>query len=785
MGDRITLDQINTHADYDLCELYDNDNIEDEITSSPFSINENTCNYFEPDKLNKLLLNGKNNLSMFCLNCQGLRAHWDGFSDLINKMNSDDNIGSFDIIGITELYSMSSGECSINGYHPLIFKTRTDLMGSRGGVGMYIKNTYQINARNDLSIFIPHILVSIFVEIYINKKLFIIGTIYRPNTPPKADLDIFMHTIMELLTLLNKEHKDIFLLGDINIDLLKYSDHLKTNEYLENIFSHGYIPLITKPSRITTHSATLIDHIYTNKQDFKSTSGIVITDVSDHFGIFSITQISNKKKQLPSNKTSYRAYTPENINSFNNILHNTDFTEILHENCPNSAYNKFMKLFTNAHNTSFPLKSCKTPRKFTKHHPWITRGLIQSSITKSKLLLDKIKNPSDENLNRYKTFQNIYNKLLRIAKQTYYNDKLQSTKHDMKQTWKILKSALNAPNKTHSLPEYFNIDNLKIIDKTEICNKFNKFFATIGSDISDSVPVTQTSYANYLPYQHNTSMFLTPITIQDTISVASKLKNKTSQGHDNISSKLMKQSIEYIALPLTHIINQSMTTGTVPEEMKRAKIIPIFKSGNQHLFNNYRPISLLPAFSKLLEKIISIKLIKYLESQKLIYEHQYGFRPKHSTIHPIIHLLNQIATEHDKPSKNLTLSVFIDLSKAFDTISHEILLKKLENLGIRGIPNLWFRNYLTNRKQYINTYNINSSLETISCGVPQGSILGPLLFLVYVNDISNCTNLNLLSFADDTTISLSSNDIPLLYNTMNDALEELSNWFRSNRLFKC
>jgi len=219
--------------------------------------------------------------------------------------------------------------------------------------------------------------------------------------------------------------------------------------------------------------------------------------------------------------------------------------------------------------------------------------------------------------------------------------------------------------------------------------------------------------------------------------------------------------------------------------MKRAKIIPIFKSGNQHLFNNYRPISLLPAFSKLLEKIISIKLIKYLESQKLIYEHQYGFRPKHSTIHPIIHLLNQIATEHDKPSKNLTLSVFIDLSKAFDTISHEILLKKLENLGIRGIPNLWFRNYLTNRKQYINTYTINSSLETISCGVPQGSILGPLLFLVYVNDISNCTNLNLLSFADDTTISLSSNDISLLYNTMNDALEELSNWFRSNRLFKC
>ena len=194
------------------------------------------------------------------MNCQGLRAHWDSFYNLLQEMGSD--TCSFDVIGITEIFSMNKGECSLSGYHPLEYTTRNESNNSKGGSGMYIKNTYKYKIRHDLSIFIPNIFESIFVELTIHNRHIIIGTVYRPNTYPNADIDVFMTTMLELQNLISKENKEIHIMGDMNIDLLKYSQHSKTGTYLENTFTQGFLPLITKPTRISSHSATLIDHIY-------------------------------------------------------------------------------------------------------------------------------------------------------------------------------------------------------------------------------------------------------------------------------------------------------------------------------------------------------------------------------------------------------------------------------------------------------------------------------------------------------------------------------------------
>ena len=260
------------------------------------------------------------------------------------------------------------------------------------------------------------------------------------------------------------------------------------------------------------------------------------------------------------------------------------------------------------------------------------------------------------------------------------------------------------------------------------------------------------------------------------------MKPKTSQGHDHISTKLLKETIYLILIPLTHIINQSFISGIVPETMKIAKIIPIFKNGNQEIMNNYRPISLLPAFSKLLEKLVCKRLTSFLETNHILYRHQYGFRKQHSIIHPILHLLKYISENNDKPTKDITLAVFIDLSKAFDTICHTTLLNKLNFYGIRGITNEWFKSYLTQRKQYTVINSSKSALEYITCGVPQGSIIGPIIFLLYINDINYGTSLNVLSYADDTTIYTSNSNADTLYAEVNKELIKLDDWFRANKL---
>ncbi len=278
------------------------------------------------------------------------------------------------------------------------------------------------------------------------------------------------------------------------------------------------------------------------------------------------------------------------------------------------------------------------------------------------------------------------------------------------------------------------------------------------------------------------SFFLGPVVASDVLTSTKKLKPKLSSGHDNISNKLMKETIDNILEPITHIINQSISTGIVPDAMKIAKIIPIHKSSDTSLLKNYRPVSLLPAFSKLLERIVYDKLMTFLSSKNILYMHQYGFRPGHSIIHPIIHLLNKCATSSSKADPEFTLAVLCDLSKAFDVINHDILLRKMNTYGIRGIANDWFRSYLSARQQFVEIDGIKSQMAPISIGVPQGSILGPLLYLVYVNDIGNSCKGNILSFADDTTIYTSHSDLNELYIDANRQTNDLYQWFCSNKL---
>jgi hypothetical protein len=259
------------------------------------------------------------------------------------------------------------------------------------------------------------------------------------------------------------------------------------------------------------------------------------------------------------------------------------------------------------------------------------------------------------------------------------------------------------------------------------------------------------------------------------------MKSKLSSGHDSLSSKLIKETSQAIVSPLTYILNLSLKFGIVPSKMKLAKVIPVFKSGDTSHIQNYRPISLLPVLSKILEKIVYTRLYTYLIKHDILIPAQYGFRKSLSTELAILELQDRVAKYMS--SGSWCLGIFLDLSKSFDTINHSILISKLEFYGVRGVALDWFKNYLYERKQYSTVNNTNSDVMQITCGVPQGSILGPLLFLIYINDIHTVTKHGRpILFADDTNLIYSHTNLQSLCALVNAELDMISNWFAANRL---
>lgn len=327
-------------------------------------------------------------------------------------------------------------------------------------------------------------------------------------------------------------------------------------------------------------------------------------------------------------------------------------------------------------------------------------------------------------------------------------------------------------------------DTKKIYNQRERAETFNEYFSEIGSKLAskfNSHNSTNINFKQYLPPSCQNSLFLKPATTNEVFNTILALKKTNSIGPDGLSNKILQLSSDFIAEPLTHIINRTFITGVFPTRFKTAKVIPVFKSGKSDDVQNFRPISLLDNLSKIFERLVYNRIIEFFERHNTLSENQFGFRKGHSTVDAIFSSLNMIRSQ--KGNKNHTLGLFLDLSKAFDTVDHDILLNKLENYGIRGLPLSWLTSYLTNRQQYSVIGDSVSSTKPISVGVPQGSILGPLLFLIYVNDIHHtCPDLSFKLFADDSNAFIKGNNLIDLFACANSASKKICNWFQSNRL---
>ena len=329
--------------------------------------------------------------------------------------------------------------------------------------------------------------------------------------------------------------------------------------------------------------------------------------------------------------------------------------------------------------------------------------------------------------------------------------------------------------------EKITVNNVEITEPQLIADEFNNFFTEIGSKISNNIQPTVTEPENYLNVDPNIrQMDLGQTGPVHFCDILKSFESKKSQDLDGISIELLKFISSAISTPLSHIFNLSLSTGIFPSRLKTSRTVPIHKSGCTDLCDNYRPISLLCTLSKILEKIVSIQLVNHLELNKLIYKHQYGFQRQKSTEHHLIHLSNFVTTAINE--NKYCIGVFLDLKKAFDVCSHSILLKKLKKLGVTGTALEWFKSYLSDRKQCVDINGKISNTKDIPISVLQGSILGPILFLCYINDLPGSTLLYTLLFADDTACLASGPNLPELINFVNIELNKIAIWFRSNKM---
>jgi len=352
---------------------------------------------------------------------------------------------------------------------------------------------------------------------------------------------------------------------------------------------------------------------------------------------------------------------------------------------------------------------------------------------------------------------------------------------DSSKLWKIMKEVIGKKNDKSSISDTFLIDGQPVTDSNKITNGFCTFFTNVGRNLANKIPFSKSKYSDYLKNPNPSSLFFTPTDQMEIEKILRNMKPKNSSGHDNLNGKLIKSLYKCISYPFSIIMNKSLQSGIVPQATKIAKVIPIYKSKDCKLFQNHRPVSLLPVLSKVMEKVVHKRLYKFMVMHDLLYNSQYGFRNNHSTINAITELNANIVMGFD--SRKYTLGTFLDLSKAFDTIDHKILVNKLEYYGVRGIALEWFRSYLENRKQYVLYNNVKSDIQEITYGVPQGSVLGPLLFIIYSNDIPHSLEKSkCILFADDTTVYISGQSRDVLYSDMKSDLDNLIEWFRANKL---
>lgn len=436
-----------------------------------------------------------------------------------------------------------------------------------------------------------------------------------------------------------------YIMGDFNFDLLKSS----SSDFLQLLYSNNFLPTITRPTHVTNQSVSLIDNILTNTTcNSNYRTGVFITDISDHFPIFLRTHPCQDNEE---SGFYARNYSESNVNYFMSTMRNIEWNVINEIVDVNDAYNTFFSIFGNHYEKSFPMSYVRPRRSRKKRHPWISAGILQSIKRKNKLYKKYLRDASDDGTH-FRIYRNKLKHVIRIAKKNYFSSKFNSCKNDLKRTWEVINNVLHKSKKDKFLyPTSFYHGYGEITDKKTIADAFNDFFVNVGPTLASSIK-SNANASKYLKGSNPSTMYLAPTDENEVVKISmSCLQPKKAAGFDGIKPGIVKKVIPLISQPLTYITNRSLETGIVPDHIKVAKVVPIFKKGDPMRCDNYRPISILSCFSKIFERLVHNRLYNFFTKSNVLYNGQYGFRPNHSTELALAHAINHLNTALDQKQK--------------------------------------------------------------------------------------------------------------------------------------
>ena len=603
------------------------------------------------------------------------------------------------------------------------------------------------------------------------KQLELLG-VYRS---PSENILRFVQSLKTLIEVKNTK-AILGCIGDFNLCSKQYFSDKNVEYFYDLMLENGFLETITSATRVTANTSSLIDQIFIHKHfldNNETKCGNVLTYVTDHYLQYMIMKnqktIPNTKQHRPLIKCHNDKFIKMFVNSLKEVQFDYSTTEWKDVNF---LFKDFQSVMEDKYQCSFP--TITLSRKMTKNKPWFDK-ICEKTLKKKTTLYKKYIQSKDKLAKeKYETQNKLYKKTIRNAKNEYNKKLIQECKKP-RDTWKLINSFLGKPKTQKKIQ--LKIKDTVIENDKEAANTMNKYFNDVGGNYGCDPPTTD-AHKHFMNSPSVMEFQYDSIHINEIKILLNNLKHNKSS-NDIIPGKILKLVPDNILHHLVKIFNLSVKVGVFPENLKHTKIIPVYKQGSPFECNNYRPISLLSHIDKLFEKAICSRIYNFLQQKDYFCSNQYGFRSKHNSEFALLSLMDRIYRAIDQKQYVVLLSV--DLRKAFDVIRHDILIEKLDSLGIRGPMLNWFRSYLYRRHQqtYVNG-SISTSLE-VKFGVPQGSSLGPLLYLIYFNDIKNLYSENDINiFADDTCLLSTDEDIHVAMNKMKENVSKLEEFITAN-----